>query len=479
MEEGGRYNTYLNPYSNNGNNASGSGGSSSGIGLSGASGGPIRRGHRDPRSRRNNDPYGLHQRHGHGRMDPRDEEKPCRTLFVRNIQFDTTPEEIWNVFGPYGDIKEIYNKVETRGLAFVHYYDLRSAERAKADCDNIKIKDRNLDIHYSLPKDDLRVIKCDETKNQGTLLLSLNGSQSSLVDSELYEYFKKFGDVKVIRTPAFKTYTENTERWQRLVEFYDSRDAVRAATATHKQSYKNGIWDVTYFWDQPPRQRDTSPSHRADRFRRQDTRHHRERNDYRQDRERTDHHQHHYPSPSSAPPPPHSIQSESSNMTNAQKAQQLLALLAQLQNVQNTAQQQPLQQQPQSSGYTVPNLAQQQPQLSQPSGYTVPSFTQQQQSQPSGYTGTSTIPSQQQQLPLGQGQNQIQQLMGLLSQATGVTLPAHGNQNQPQPQPMVQQNYHPQYSPQHLNQPQNQQQQPYLNHPTSPHKNTGHPPYNP
>jgi hypothetical protein len=48
---------------------------------------------------------------------------------------------------------------------------------------------------------------------QGTLLLSLNGTEESLVDDELHEQFRQFGEIKVIRTPNFKTSSENTARW--------------------------------------------------------------------------------------------------------------------------------------------------------------------------------------------------------------------------------------------------------------------------
>ncbi|CAO3608065.1 unnamed protein product [Cunninghamella blakesleeana] len=394
-------------------------------------GGPMRRG--NCHHNRSGDSYGASGSTPYrSRRDyPRNEEKQCRTLFVRNIQFDTKEEEIWKVFSPYGDIKEIFNRMETRGIVFVHYFDLRSAERAKRD------------------------FKCDSTKNQGTLLLSLNGSQQALVDSELYEYFKQFGDVKVIRTPTFKTSSENTERWQRFVEFYDSRAVVRAADATHGQKYKNGIWDVTYFWDQGPRERrDTSPR-RGDRMRRSDPRsnRHDRYDDHRRNRHispppsRMSHsHSHssapssssHWnPPPSSMPPPLSNNSMDQSQLEKTQKAQQLLTLLSQLQSGQNQAQ---------AQAPPPPIYAQPQPQP-------VPN------SMPVSAPPYSTVPPPQQQ----QNPNQIQQLLGMLSQISGnAPQPQQPPPQQQQPQQLQQQpqaytNYQLPYQP--YQQPQQQQQQ--------------------
>ncbi|ORX44032.1 hypothetical protein DM01DRAFT_1195411 [Hesseltinella vesiculosa] len=207
------------------------------------SGGPIRKNHRD---RHAGAPYRPRQK---PHADDQNE-KPSRSLFIRNIAYDTKADHILDLFRPYGDIKDTYDQIAGRGILFIHFFDIRASEQAKRDAADRLVGDRPLDVHFSVPKDDIRVIKCDQTKNQGTLLLSLNGSQDILVDKELYEEFQQFGDIKVIRTPNFKKASGSTAKWQRFIEFFDSRAAVDAAKANQGKEYKGGIWDVQYFWDQ-------------------------------------------------------------------------------------------------------------------------------------------------------------------------------------------------------------------------------------
>lgn len=44
-----------------------------------------------------------------------------RTLFVRNVQFDTLEDDIRNIFSPFGEIKSVFDLIAKRGLVFVTY----------------------------------------------------------------------------------------------------------------------------------------------------------------------------------------------------------------------------------------------------------------------------------------------------------------------------------------------------------------------
>ncbi|CAO3701503.1 unnamed protein product [Rhizopus microsporus] len=53
-----------------------------------------------------------------------------RVLFVRNLPFKITTEEMYEVFGKYGPIRQIRvgNATDTRGTAFVVYEDIFDAK---------------------------------------------------------------------------------------------------------------------------------------------------------------------------------------------------------------------------------------------------------------------------------------------------------------------------------------------------------------
>ncbi|CAO3666093.1 unnamed protein product [Umbelopsis ramanniana] len=60
-----------------------------------------------------------------------------RVLFVRNLPFKITSEEMYNVFGKYGAIRQIRigTANDTRGTAFVVYEDIFDAKTA---CDHLQ-----------------------------------------------------------------------------------------------------------------------------------------------------------------------------------------------------------------------------------------------------------------------------------------------------------------------------------------------------
>lgn len=57
----------------------------------------------------------------HPENELRELEKPSKTLFVRNVDYGTTEEEIRDVFEKFGPIKEIFSRISTRGMVFVTF----------------------------------------------------------------------------------------------------------------------------------------------------------------------------------------------------------------------------------------------------------------------------------------------------------------------------------------------------------------------
>ncbi|EPZ34545.1 RNA-binding domain-containing protein [Rozella allomycis CSF55] len=149
--------------------------------------------------------------------EPVTREEPFRTLFVRNIEYGCPEQEIRELFEPFGDIKSIYNLIEKRGMAFVTYYDIRCAERAKREMNGYRMKsDRCIDVHFSTPKDDdLNTDRCDETKNQ------------------LSELFGQYGSVKSVR----------------IYKDTPNRHCVDAFNSIEGKEINGGTFELRYTWD--------------------------------------------------------------------------------------------------------------------------------------------------------------------------------------------------------------------------------------
>ncbi|KAG0356565.1 hypothetical protein BG005_004499 [Podila minutissima] len=129
-------------------------------------------------------------------------ERPNRTLFVRNIdKFGINEHDIRQLYKPYGDIRNICNLIEKRGIVFINFYDIRAAEYAKKETHELQLKSRKLDVHFSLPKNpSVTHRNCEESDNQGTLFMHLRqAGKEDINDSELKEVFEQWGEVRSIR----------------------------------------------------------------------------------------------------------------------------------------------------------------------------------------------------------------------------------------------------------------------------------------
>ncbi|ORX45481.1 RNA-binding domain-containing protein [Hesseltinella vesiculosa] len=73
-----------------------------------------------------------------------------RVLFVRNLPFKITTEEMYEVFGKYGAIRQIRvgNAADTRGTAFVVYEDIFDAKSACEHLQGFNILGRYLIVLY-------------------------------------------------------------------------------------------------------------------------------------------------------------------------------------------------------------------------------------------------------------------------------------------------------------------------------------------
>ncbi|KAJ7897304.1 hypothetical protein B0H14DRAFT_3081012 [Mycena olivaceomarginata] len=175
-------------------------------------------------------------------------ERPCRTLFIRNIKYETDSQDVRNIFEEHGEIKTFFDLISTRGMVFVTYFDLRAAERARDRLQGSEISGRPIDVHYSLPRDDhakggrprQESVKINMSKQQ--LQGCLQQSGQPIDDNEVRHKFQQFGDVKSVKPVGDRPDS-------RYVEFYDTRACDEAYDRLRHQGLQDGVMDIVFAWD--------------------------------------------------------------------------------------------------------------------------------------------------------------------------------------------------------------------------------------
>lgn len=76
-----------------------------------------------------------------------------RILYVRNLPFKITAEELYAIFGKYGAVYQIRmgNKSDTKGTAFVVYEDIYDAKAAVDHLSGFNVGGRYLVVLYYQP----------------------------------------------------------------------------------------------------------------------------------------------------------------------------------------------------------------------------------------------------------------------------------------------------------------------------------------
>lgn len=159
-------------------------------------------------------------------------ERPCRTLFVRNVKFGTSSAEALQPFEQIGDIANVFDLIDKRAMFFLTYFDVRAAMMAKDQLHEMRIGGRPLDVHFSLPKDVDTTKRCTREDLQGTLSFFVDGARGALNDQEIQNRLAHFGDVKRI--------LPDQRADERIIEFYDARACQRAYDELNGQQMAGG-----------------------------------------------------------------------------------------------------------------------------------------------------------------------------------------------------------------------------------------------
>lgn len=73
-----------------------------------------------------------------------------RVLYVRNLPFNMTPEDVYDIFGKYGALRQVRlgTTKTTRGTAYVVYEDIYDAKNACEHLSGFNVANRYLIVLY-------------------------------------------------------------------------------------------------------------------------------------------------------------------------------------------------------------------------------------------------------------------------------------------------------------------------------------------
>ncbi|CBY01871.1 hypothetical protein LEMA_P006580.1 [Plenodomus lingam JN3] len=76
-----------------------------------------------------------------------------KALFVKNLSFNVTPEELFDLFGKFGPVRQIRQGIanNTKGTAFVVYEDVMDAKSACDKLNGFNFQNRYLVVLYHQP----------------------------------------------------------------------------------------------------------------------------------------------------------------------------------------------------------------------------------------------------------------------------------------------------------------------------------------
>lgn len=91
-----------------------------------------------------------------------------RALFVRNLPFNISAEEMYDIFGKYGPIRQVRigHTKETRGTAYVVYEDIYDAKNACDHLSGFNVANRYLIVLYFNPVRHSKKIGTKEQEEQ-------------------------------------------------------------------------------------------------------------------------------------------------------------------------------------------------------------------------------------------------------------------------------------------------------------------------
>uniref|UniRef100_A0A0V0G4J1 Putative rna-binding protein 19 n=1 Tax=Triatoma dimidiata TaxID=72491 RepID=A0A0V0G4J1_TRIDM len=171
------------------------------------------------------------------------------TLFVKNLNFQTSEEDLKEHFKSCGKIAstliarkkdmKVPGSLLSMGYGFVHFYSASSAKEAMKRLQGSELQDHKLELkisHRTLPDDVINKRKKTNVAKQTGTKIMVRNIPFQATAKEITDLFKIFGELKFVRLPK-KLVGTGKHRGFAFVEFvtkYDARRAMKAlCQSTH------------------------------------------------------------------------------------------------------------------------------------------------------------------------------------------------------------------------------------------------------
>ncbi|OHT06428.1 hypothetical protein TRFO_25538 [Tritrichomonas foetus] len=140
--------------------------------------------------------------------------KKSNALFIKNLPYNMSSNEFMKIFEQYGEIATSSLHISHKGIAFVTYYDIRSAEAAKNGLRDFTAYGRHPVIDFSYKPPNYSKIDPREYSSLIKIIAS-----STITKDSIQNELSKFGEISEIKDIEHNTFK---------VLFYDFRCAHNA-----------------------------------------------------------------------------------------------------------------------------------------------------------------------------------------------------------------------------------------------------------
>lgn len=181
-----------------------------------------------------------------------EEPEPETTLFIKNLNFDTTEDDIKEHFKDCGRIANITvakKKDPSRpevllsmGYGFIQFYSQRAVMNALKTLQQTKLRGHTLELKKSnrtLHAEVAHERKKSNVQNQTGNKILVRNVPFQAKESEILSLFKTFGEIKAVRMPK-KMVGTGSHRGFVFVEYYTKFDAKRAMESLCQSTHLYG-----------------------------------------------------------------------------------------------------------------------------------------------------------------------------------------------------------------------------------------------